>query len=88
MSTTELRTSINAELDYFSDQMLADVDAYVKSISPRRKKRPVKPLFDKPTKIEISEDIEKLYGRFALPNDFDYKEFIAEHRLKDYLALG
>ena len=88
MSTTELRTSINAELDYFSDQLLADVDAYVKSISPRRKKRPVKPLFDKPTKIEISEDIEKLYGRFLLPNDFDYKEFIAEHRLKDYLALG
>lgn len=88
MSTTELRTSINAELDYFSDQLLADVDAYVKSISPLRKKRQVKPLFDKPTKIEISEDIEKLYGRFALPNDFDYKEFIAEHRLKDYLALG
>lgn len=88
MSTTELRTSINAELDYFSDQLLADVDAYVKSISPRRKKRPVKPLFDKPTKVEISEDIEKLYGRFSLPNDFDYKEFIAEHRLKDYLALG
>ena len=87
MSTTELRTSINAELDYFNEKLLADVDAYVKSISPRRKKRPVKPLFDKPTKVEISEEIEKLSGRFAVPENFDYKEFVAEHRLKDYLAL-
>lgn len=87
MSRTELRTSINAELDYFSDQLLADVDAYMKSISPRRKKRAVKPLFDKPTKIKISEDIEKLYGRFPVPEDFDYKKVNAEERLKDYLAL-
>ena len=87
MNTTELRTSINAELDYFSDQLLADVDAYAKSISPRRKKRLVKPLFDKPTKVEISEETKRISGRFPLPADFDYKEFNAEHRLKDYLAL-
>ena len=87
MSTTELRTSINAELDYFSDQLLANVEAYVKSISPCRKKRSVKPLFDKPTKIEISDEIEKLYGRFPVPDDFDYKKVNAEGRLKDYLAL-
>ena len=87
MSTSELRTSINAELDYFSDKLLADVDAYVKSISPRRKKRVVKPLFDKPTKLEPDEEISRLYGRFPVPDDFDEKEFIAEHRLKDYLAL-
>lgn len=88
MSTTELRTSINAELDYFSDQLLADVEAYVKSISPRRKKMPVKPLFDKPTKIEIDDETKSIMGRFPLPANFDYKEFNAEHRLKDYLALG
>ncbi len=87
MSTSELRTSINSELDYFSDKLLADVDAYVKSISPRRKKRVVKPLFDKPTKIEISEEIEKLSGRFSVPEDFDYKKVNAEGRIKDYLAL-
>ncbi|MBP5339721.1 MAG: hypothetical protein J6Z14_10560 [Prevotella sp.] len=87
MSTTELRTSINAELDYFSDQLLADVEAYVKSISPRRKKRPVKPLFDKPTKLEIDEETKSIMGRFPVPDDFNEKEFIAEHRLKDYLSL-
>ena len=87
MSTTELRSSINAELDYFSDQLLADVEAYVKSISPRRKKRPVKPLFDKPTKLEIDEETKSIMGRFPVPDDFNEKEFIAEHRLKDYLSL-
>ena len=87
MSTTELRTSINAELDSFSDQLLADVEAYVKSISPRRKKRPVKPLFDKPTKLEIDEETKSIMGRFPVPDDFNEKEFIAEHRLKDYLSL-
>ena len=87
MSTTELRTSINAELDYFSDQLLADVEAYVKSISPRRKKRPVNPLFDKPTKLEIDEETKSIMGRFPVPDDFNEKEFIAEHRLKDYLSL-
>lgn len=87
MSTSELRTSINAELDYFSDQLLANVEAYVKSISPRRKKRPVKPLFDKPTKLEIDEETKSIMGRFPVPDDFNEKEFIAEHRLKDYLSL-
>lgn len=87
MSTTELRSSINAELDYFNDQLLADVEAYVKSISPRRKKRPVKPLFDKPTKLEIDEETKSIMGRFPVPDDFNEKEFIAEHRLKDYLSL-
>lgn len=37
MSTRELKASIIAELDYFSENLLADVEAYVKSISPRRK---------------------------------------------------
>ena len=87
MSTSELRTSINAELDYFSDQLLANVEAYVKSISPRRKKRPVKPLFDKPTKLEIDEETKSIMGRSPVPDDFNEKEFIAEHRLKDYLSL-
>lgn len=87
MSTSELRTSINAELDYFSDQLLANVEAYVKSISPRRKKRPVKPLFDKPTKLEIDEETKSIMGRFPVPDDFNEKEFIAEQRLKDYLSL-
>jgi len=75
------------ELDFFNERLLSDVDAYVKSISPRRKKRPVKPLFDKPTKVEISEETKRISGRFPLPADFDYKEFNAEMRLKDYLAL-
>lgn len=87
MSTRELKASIIAELDYFSEKLLADVEAYVKSISPRRKKRPVKPLFDKPTKLEPDEEISRLYGRFPVPDDFNEKEFIAEQRLKDYLAL-
>ena len=37
MSTRELKASIIAELDYFSEKLLADMEAYVKSISPRRK---------------------------------------------------
>jgi len=32
MSTRELKASIIAELDYFSEKLLADVEAYVKSI--------------------------------------------------------
>ena len=86
MSSTELKSSINAELDYLSTEKLKEVEAYVMSLSPRRK-RQVKPLFDKPTKLEPDEEISRLYGRFPVPDDFDEKEFIAEQRLKDYLAL-
>ena len=87
MTTLELRKSIIGDLDMMSEEMLEKMSSYGKGLLSHKRKQ-VKPLFDKPTKIEIDDkEINALYGRFSLPEDFDYKEFVAEHRLKDYLAL-
>ena len=87
MTALELRKSIIGDLDMMSEEMLEKMSSYGKGLLSHKRKQ-VKPLFDKPTKIEIDDnEINALYGRFSLPEDFDYKEFVAEHRLKDYLAL-
>ena len=87
MTTLELRQSIIGDLDLMSEEMLEKMSSYGKGLLSHKRKQ-VKPLFDKPTKIEIDDkEINALYGRFSLPEDFDYKEFVAENRLKDYLAL-
>ena len=87
MTTLELRKSIIGDLDMMSEEMLEKMLSYGKGLLSHKRKQ-VKPLFDKPTKIEIDDqEINALYGRFPLSEDFDYKEFVAEHRLKDYLAL-
>ena len=87
MTTLELRNSIIGDLDLMSDEMLEKMSSYGKGLLSHKRKK-VKPLFDKLTRIEIDDkEINALYGRFPLPEDFDYKEFVAEHRLKDYLAL-
>lgn len=87
MTTIELRKSIIGDLDMMSEEMLEKMSSYGKGLLLHKRKQ-IKPLFDKPTRIEIDDkEINALYGRFSLPDDFDNKEFVAEHRLKDYLAL-
>ena len=86
MTALELRQSIIGDLDMMSEEMLEKMSSYGKGLLSHKRKQ-IKPLFDKPTKIEISEDIENLSGRFPVPDGFDEKEFVAEMRLKDYLAL-
>jgi hypothetical protein len=86
MTTLELRKSIIGDLDMMSEEMLEKMSSYGKGLLSHKRKQ-VKPLFDKPTKIEISEETKRISGRFPLPADFNYKEFNAEMRLKDYLAL-
>jgi len=87
MTTLELRQSIIGDLDMMSEEMLEKMSSYGKGLLSHKRKQ-IMPLFDKPTKIETDDkEINALYGRFSLPEDFDYKEFVAEHRLKDYLAL-
>ena len=86
MTTLELRQSIIGDLDMMSEEMLEKMSSYGKGLLSHKRKQ-IMPLFDKPTKIEISEETKRISGRFPLPADFDYKEFNAEMRLKDYLAL-
>lgn len=86
MTSLELRKSIIGDLDMMSEEMLEKMSSYGKGLLSQKRKQ-VKPLFDKPTKIEISEETKRISGRFPLPADFNYKEFNAEMRLKDYLAL-
>ena len=86
MTAVELRSSIVEDLSFMSEDMLRKMSSYGKRLLMRSRKQS-KPLFDTPTKVVIDGEISRLMGHFPIPVDFDEKEFIAEKRLKDYIAL-
>lgn len=67
MTAVELRSSIVDDLSLMSEDMLRKMSSYGKRLLTRSRKQP-KPLFDKPTKIEIDDDIQRLMGRFPIPS--------------------
>ena len=72
MTTIELRSSIVDDLSLMSEDMLRKMSSYGKKLLTHSRKQP-KPLFVKPTKIEIDDDINRLMGRFPVPDDFNMR---------------
>ena len=77
MTTADIRTSINADLNLLNADMLEEVSRYIQHlVSHTRKTKEI----DKtsPRKIMISKRIKQMSGRFPIPDDFDYKAAKAE----------
>ncbi len=83
MTTADLRTSINTDLNLLSADMLEKVSQYIKHlVSHTRQTKEI--VQTPPRKIKISKHIKQMSGRFAIPADFDYKAAKAELLLEKY----
>ncbi len=86
MTAIELRTSINADLDVLSIDMLENISKYVGRLASHARNRgTVNNTASR--KVRITKRIRQMSGRFVVPADVDYKDLKADALMKDYQTL-
>ena len=70
MTALELRSSINADLDIMSRDMLENISRYVRRLASHVRNHDNATA---PRKVKISNRIRQMSGRFDVPADIDVK---------------
>lgn len=84
MTAIELKSSIMSDLNAMSVELLEVVARYVRdlktpAISPSQSSTA-------PRKIKLTDDINRLRGRFSIPANIDSKEIISDYLLEKHTA--
>lgn len=83
MTAVELKSSIMSDLNTMGVELLEAVARYVHELS--------KPVSETPhstttRKIQISDRINKLRGRFSIPTNMDEKDLIANYLIEKHVG--
>jgi len=85
MTALELRTTINADLDIMSVEMLENISKYVGRLATHVRNRNNATKAITPRKIKISNRIRQMSGRFVVPADTDIKAMKADVLTDKYM---
>ena len=85
MTALELRTTINADLDVMSVDMLENVSKYIGRLASHVRNRKNATTAITPRKVTISNRIRQMSGHFAVPADADVKALKADVLTDKYM---
>ena len=85
MTALELRTTINADLDIMSVDMLENISKYVGRLASHVRNRKNATTAITPRKVRISNRIRQMSGRFDVPADADVKAIKADVLTDKYM---
>lgn len=85
MTALELRTTINADLDIMSVDMLENISRYVGRLASHVRNRKNATSAIAPRKVRISSRIRQMSGRFSVPADVDVKALKADMLTDKYM---
>ena len=85
MTALELRTTINADLDIMSVDMLENISKYVGRLASHVRNRRNATTAITPRKVRISNRIRQMSGRFDVPADADVKAIKADVLTDKYM---
>ena len=87
MTALELRSSINADLDIMSRDMLENISRYVGRLASHVRNHNNATNTIAPRKVKISNRIRQMSGRFDVPADIDVKTLKTDVLTDKYMEL-
>lgn len=83
MTAIELKSSIMSELNAMGVELLEVVARYVRELNTQAA-TPAKTVMSR--KIQLSDQISSLRGKFAIPANMDAKEMVASHLTEKHVV--
>lgn len=83
MTATELKSSIMSDLNAMGVDLLEVVARYVRELNTSAV---TTDQTDMPRKLQLSDRISRLRGKFSIPANTDVREMVADHLTEKHVA--